>query len=449
MSDKIIITVPRKKRSPARSGGSPKRGPIISKRKPEYLSRRRTAKGISFYDLGQILIDGNWATRTANITLPDDPFNPTAAEYVPINEFFNAPLAVENWHTSFRKVEPALGSKYAIRYQVGSVDEFGDVDLQDEGDSVSSNEHWTAQGLTVDEAFNFLAISLSSMLDEDFRPVYSGLSMPIFTPLTFRSPGPSSPANKITTEADADADAAEAPTLSIANGPIDVFLSPAIFSKVSIVSNTPEVVNTGSEGSPQDVTPPHKYIGEPPFDTCSQTGGFELWQFVRITEQDVAWEGFIDNGENAKMDVLNRADAFAFETSFEDDIDVNLDFIRDCYDGDFNETRRTFDLTGKRIRHNQQFPAAPGIPMALCYNDETVNFTSLPSAFLDFQSGTDNTSSHTIDPDETYFLSSTFYNPAETSDSANPGRKHLIGAIHQSGNWWYVWSLRREATGGG
>lgn len=53
MADKkIIITLPRKPRK-SKGGSSVRRGPIINKKKSDYLSRRRRPGGITFYDLGQ------------------------------------------------------------------------------------------------------------------------------------------------------------------------------------------------------------------------------------------------------------------------------------------------------------------------------------------------------------------------------------------------------------
>ena len=104
MPDKIIITIPRKKK-PSRSGGGIRRGPIRTKRKSEYLSRRKTGKGITFYDLGQFA-DGTSNTKYFTLDIidggiqPPNPGEVTAAWDGIQSEIF----AVPNIFTAFRKI---------------------------------------------------------------------------------------------------------------------------------------------------------------------------------------------------------------------------------------------------------------------------------------------------------------------------------------------------------
>lgn len=74
--NEVTITIKRKRKRQTGGSASSKRGPILPKRSPEYLSRRRISKGIKFYDLGQLKIDGEWVTHpfyiAPSVTGPPD-----------------------------------------------------------------------------------------------------------------------------------------------------------------------------------------------------------------------------------------------------------------------------------------------------------------------------------------------------------------------------------------
>lgn len=186
MPEKIIITIPRKKK-PKRSGGGVRRGPIRTGRKSEYLSRRKTGKGINFYDLGFLLTESGLETLPF-LVVPDFIQEPPStralnSDDITLLENLIFDVSMDQWSSKFKRINKGgISPSYAITAEFG--DTSGELDDLDE---------WQSGGLMLDDASDlslllpsdlFAAIAL---FDGDYKyttvrdPNADGVS---FTPST-------------------------------------------------------------------------------------------------------------------------------------------------------------------------------------------------------------------------------------------------------------------------
>lgn len=213
MPEEIIIKI--KSPDAAESENAPlpprkKNGVLGESRNADYLPRRKKKDGfINFYDLGQILIEGEWKDSiNLNIGYTYTPGTLGNAGTVNVNNFNTATgwAALKNiilatpfndWRTKYRKIEYAPAKNYYL--QVSGDDE---VDkLLDE-----NFEKWSSNGLKLDDADSLRVKSSVAFLGVGFDDEAK---------------------YKITASASADADAVN---LSL-NGGADIFLMPQIFAR--------------------------------------------------------------------------------------------------------------------------------------------------------------------------------------------------------------------------
>lgn len=188
------------------------KGMMPGSRKPAGAFRRRPAGFLNFYDLGQILVDGQWKDSVVNVgpdVIVDPNFNEILERYNPIyttppmslsdwedvHEIFFA-VPFEDWKEKFRKVDYEEAYKYGIGVVEGpDFDDYRDVD--------AANENWTSRGY-------------KNLPKIDVETTNLALSFDTSDTATF----------KITEAYDYAAEEVSIPV----NGPIDVFLIPWLAS---------------------------------------------------------------------------------------------------------------------------------------------------------------------------------------------------------------------------
>jgi len=202
MPDKIIITVPRKKKSPSRSGGGITRGPIITKRKSEYLSRRKKPAGlIRFFDMGR-----TFAGNERDLGVQPNILSP--GEFpMSVQEYKDA-----NWQTHVRDVLLSLigdlaGNCKQIGYE--EMDTYSPTLIFGDGDEQNvtigtGDERWTENGLILEGSLDYFQLSGWKSLGYDIDDTAGNI--------------------KITSSPSYDADAV---SFSPSNA-MDVFLAPVI-----------------------------------------------------------------------------------------------------------------------------------------------------------------------------------------------------------------------------
>ena len=219
---KIIITIPKKPKA-KRGGSQIRRGPIINKKKSEYLSRRRVGGGlVNFYDLGQMSDgSGGWVDITFSPLLPyknvSDPTEGleslTVADWNILKDaIFSVPSG--QWSSKFRKFTYEDAERYSL--DLYDVDTAQSYPVGRDGSRIDlftftpiTGSTWTDQGLDIPATANWQAFSYGA-----FVPLAKDSSTFGVAPF------------KITTEPAYDADAVSF-DMNLSAGS-DVFLVPSI-----------------------------------------------------------------------------------------------------------------------------------------------------------------------------------------------------------------------------
>lgn len=122
------------------------RGPHIARRDGEVLSRRKTKKGLNFYDLGQVLAGSDWQTNPFTVT----PNVNITSDSPPYGEFSINPLTLANVQSletailatelsAFRKIKKSVGLAFPI-YIFGETFTISSLDTL---------PYWTDNGLVL------------------------------------------------------------------------------------------------------------------------------------------------------------------------------------------------------------------------------------------------------------------------------------------------------------
>lgn len=183
MADKIIITVPRKPKS-GNKKRKLRRGPIINKKKSDYLSRRRVGSAINFYDLGQISDGaGGWLDLTFPPLIPYDtpPKILDALTVANWDVLKDAIFAVPSgqWSTKFRKLTYEDAERYGLDLYDVDADKSYPVGRNDSRIDLFTfapiaDTTWTNLGLEMPADANWQALSFGSFLSLAKDPAVLG-----------------------------------------------------------------------------------------------------------------------------------------------------------------------------------------------------------------------------------------------------------------------------------
>ena len=179
--DEIVIRVPSgKKPHPVANLPTARKAMMRARRPDEFLPRRLKRGSINFYDLGQILVNGEFVDlpfsvsnviSAVSVYQPETnsyflSFNHTdAAAQYPLMFDLIANVPLSEWRTKYKKIEYAEAFNYGIYY-------YFDIPGFDENKINASLDEWTEAGLKLNSGDDFLLTSLGAFLSVGLKNAY-------------------------------------------------------------------------------------------------------------------------------------------------------------------------------------------------------------------------------------------------------------------------------------
>lgn len=394
MPEKIIITVPRKKKPKRKSGGGISRGPIIPGKKGEYLSRRRVAGGINFYDFGYIKDSDIWVTPPLDVDLSDPDFNNKVTTY------FNKPLSVplNDWKTTYKKITKTLGYKMTVK-----VNNSETVTIEDTG-------KWKDTGLKVDtnpitELFIFSTIADSDRKAYEYGSALMNLSIQLKT---------ASSSFKITDTPEYSADAVDFDFIANTDS-VDIFINSAYVSATG-----QEAIAYGGSSTTNGVNFPNPAFRWVFIGNCLQGVG-QTGPAVRGSETVHSGTSVVEY-ISSKAFVFDRNTAFTHGTDFPTSNDTAwkygaLSMMNDM--GKLVFTRVSTALSGNTYGNFTRQDGGSTFAQQVCIEGDPNPYTASPtSAGGTFQSS---------------------YSSSSVSGNTSGRTGALAAAIRKGEQTYYVW----------